>query len=117
MTNEVTIPLGHHGHTSASSSKSFWSMFFGRDKLLEALSVDVRSVALFRIFVGFVLLFDLIERWGDLEAHYTSTGVFPARLASSFPSHAWYSLSFTLELRLGQLVAIVVAQRQLGLRH
>ena len=50
----------------------------------QILSVDLRALALFRIGVGGVLLFDLATRAGDLVAHYTDAGVLPAHLARTF---------------------------------
>jgi hypothetical protein len=41
------------------------------------LTVDLRSLALFRIFLGGLLIFDWFARWPDLEAFYTSFGVLP----------------------------------------
>ena len=45
--------------------------------LLEAFSVDTRSLAAFRIAIGALLLVDLTSRARDLSAHYTDAGVLP----------------------------------------
>src|SRR5262245_32815361 len=41
------------------------------------LTVDLRSLALYRILLGLLLLYDTLARWPDLEAFYTSNGVLP----------------------------------------
>lgn len=41
------------------------------------LTLDRRSLATFRIFLGLVILTDLLTRFGDLRAHYTDWGILP----------------------------------------
>jgi Vitamin K-dependent gamma-carboxylase len=48
-----------------------------RGKLAELFGLDLRSLAVFRIGLGVLLLSDLIGRAGDLGAHYTDEGVLP----------------------------------------
>lgn len=43
-------------------------------------SLDYRSIALLRISIGLVLLFDIIQRSFSLSAHYTDNGVLPRGL-------------------------------------
>ena len=43
----------------------------------EIPSFDTRSLALFRLALGLLFLFDLVFRSFDLVAHYTDAGVFP----------------------------------------
>lgn len=38
-------------------------------------SIDKRSMALFRLFYGIMIIFDLIDRAQFLEAHYTNEGL------------------------------------------
>lgn len=45
-----------------------------------AFAFDVRSLALFRVLLGVMLLFDLATRAVDLRAHYTGEGVVPISL-------------------------------------
>ncbi len=45
--------------------------------LREAVSIDLRSLALFRIAVSLVVLDDLVSRAVDTTAHYTDAGVLP----------------------------------------
>lgn len=46
-------------------------------KIKEGFSLDYRSLALFRIVLGSVLLWDLAIRSLDITAHYTDNGVLP----------------------------------------
>lgn len=48
-----------------------------KERLLEVVSIDCRSLALFRIGLGAVILGDLARRALDLTAHYTDAGVLP----------------------------------------
>ncbi|MEQ9323391.1 MAG: hypothetical protein RIF41_29780, partial [Polyangiaceae bacterium] len=41
------------------------------------LRIDARSLGLFRIAMGLVLLTDLFHRWDWIEAFYTNEGVLP----------------------------------------
>ena len=41
------------------------------------VGIDVRSLAAFRISIALILIYDLITRMYDLEAHYADTGVMP----------------------------------------
>jgi vitamin K-dependent gamma-carboxylase-like protein len=45
----------------------------------EWLALDKRSLALFRVFLGLVVLFDILLRGFYFKEHYTSAGVFPLR--------------------------------------
>lgn len=74
-------------------------------------SIDLRSLALFRIVVGLLLLGDLAVRSQDLVAHYTDQGVLPLAAVREHPygrmlsylslhflngSEAWATLLFGL---------------------
>lgn len=59
-------------------------------KLEELFGFDLRSLAVFRIGLAFLILADLIGRIPDLEAHYTDAGVLPrAPLIEQF-LHPWF---------------------------
>jgi hypothetical protein len=47
-------------------------------KVRELLSIDARSLGLLRIGLATLVLVDLIQRAGDLQAHYTDFGVLPS---------------------------------------
>src|SRR5689334_19621469 len=62
-------------------TKSFW-----RSKLKEMFSTDLRSLALYRIGLGVVMLADLATRVMDLSVFYTDAGLAPRSLVlSSLP--------------------------------
>eukprot|EP01124_Arcella_intermedia_P024645 TRINITY_DN4210_c0_g1_i1.p1 TRINITY_DN4210_c0_g1~~TRINITY_DN4210_c0_g1_i1.p1 ORF type:complete len:661 (-),score=94.69 TRINITY_DN4210_c0_g1_i1:43-1989(-) len=46
------------------------------DSLKYALSLDKRSLAVFRVVLGLTTIGDLVDRITDLKAHYTEEGVF-----------------------------------------
>ena len=65
-------------------------------KFSESIHLDLRALALFRIFAGAVILCDLAFRYHDLEAHYTNHGVIPLKFLKelwrnnfAFSFHAW----------------------------
>jgi hypothetical protein len=64
-------------------------------RLDELLGIDVRSLAVFRIGVGALLLYDLATRAVDLRAHYTDWGVLPRDAAA-----AWLGERARLSLHL-----------------
>ena len=43
--------------------------------LRNCFSLDLRSLALFRVMLGCIIIADLIDRGGDLRAHYTDFGL------------------------------------------
>lgn len=49
----------------------------GASFLTQIFTLDLRSLALLRVGVASVLIYDLLERWTDLEAHYTDFGILP----------------------------------------
>lgn len=60
--------------------------------------VDLRSLAMFRIALAGVLLYDLIDRARDLGAHYTDAGILPADLLEQL---AGSGIRFSLHYHLG----------------
>src|SRR5262245_42923548 len=51
-----------------------------RRKLEDIFGLDVRSLALLRIGLALMLLWDVYIRYQDLHAHYTDEGVLPINL-------------------------------------
>ena len=51
--------------------------------------LDLRSIALFRVALGFLILFDLILRAQDLTVFYTDAGVLPRHYWIDI-THRWY---------------------------
>ncbi|MEW6279753.1 MAG: HTTM domain-containing protein [Candidatus Eremiobacterota bacterium] len=59
----------------------------------EILGVDLRSLAVLRICLGFILVFDLVLRARDMGAHYTDWGLLPrAGLLELGWEPAWISV-------------------------
>ena len=48
-----------------------------RKFLSDMFTLDLRSLALLRVGVASVLIYDLLERWQDVEAHYSDVGILP----------------------------------------
>ena len=46
-------------------------------KVLDIFGADLRSLAIFRIAIAVLMLFDLFNRATDLTAHYTDAGIMP----------------------------------------
>ena len=61
-------------------------------------SIDLRSLAAFRMALGVLLLADLVMRAQDLSAHYTDWGVLPRDILSA---HFLSPLRFSLHLVTG----------------
>ena len=62
-------------------------------KIEELLGIDLRSLGLFRIALGFIVLIDLVIRATSIEAHYTDAGVVPRALVFEYGEQPWF-LSF-----------------------
>ncbi len=93
--------------------RSLWATYF---------TMDARSLGLFRVLFGLVLLSDLGRRWLELEFWYTNSGLLPNHtLLWRPPTGRMFSLFFTAssmgEARLGfVLCALVYAMLVLGYR-
>lgn len=59
------------------------------NRLRELFGVDLRSLALFRICVGLIVLFDVASRLPDVAAFYADTGVLPRLSLLSRISNPW----------------------------
>jgi hypothetical protein len=71
----------------------------------EVFGIDLRSLALFRVSLGLVVLADVATRACDLTAHYTDAGVLPrSDVLTIFPwLHAWpFCLHLASGARWGQ---------------
>ena len=69
-------------------SRSLWQTYF---------TIDVRSLGLFRILFGAVLLTDLARRWVDLKFWYVNSGILPNHtLLWRPPTSNLFSLFFTV---------------------
>ena len=91
----------------------------GRTSLAELFSIDTRTLALFRIVLGTLLLFDLTLRGLHLDALYTDAGLLPTATrgiyGTSFSIHWWSgNLSFQAALlaaQLGAAMALLLGYR------
>lgn len=86
------------------------------------LTVDARSLGLFRVLFGLVLLSDLLRRWVELSVWYTNSGLLPNHtLLWRPPAAHMFSLFFGLsnagEAQLGfALCAVIYVAFTLGYR-
>ena len=85
------------------------------DYIKRVFGLDLRSLALFRIMLGVLLMVDTSMRIGDLKAHYSDQGVLPrnvlidptSNLLSDFSASLYFisgSAPFVLGLMLLQIV-------------
>ena len=58
-------------------------------RIEELLGIDLRSLGIFRIAIGSLLLLDLALRATALTAHYTDAGVAPRTLVTDFAEQPW----------------------------
>lgn len=71
------------------------------DRAGDMFSIDLRSLALFRIAVGLVVIGDLVSRAVDLEAHYCDDGVLPRGVEDISRHLILYTLSGELWAQAG----------------
>ena len=79
-------------------------------KLRELCGIDTRSLSLFRIGLGLILLVDLCLRMRDLTSHYTEDGVLPiASITSNSFSRLFFSIHFLNDSFYYQLALFILA--------
>lgn len=62
-----------------------------RATLAELFGIDLRSLAVFRVALGLLLLADAATRMQDLRGHYTDAGIWPRALAKQeLATRTWY---------------------------
>lgn len=90
-------------------------------KVVPAFAFDLRSLAAFRICLGLLILFDLLDRGPDIRAHYTDEGLFPRQLLDdSFWNLGWHwslhhlSGSPSLQILLFSLSALAAISLIIG---
>jgi predicted DCC family thiol-disulfide oxidoreductase YuxK len=89
----VTIKLNNQG-----ISMSFWG------HVKSSLSLDYRSLALYRMLMGLIIMADVIYRLPDLTSFYTDMGLVPRAIFVNEMATPW---SFSLHLANGSLGFIV----------
>ncbi|MBT5048547.1 MAG: HTTM domain-containing protein, partial [Rhodospirillaceae bacterium] len=87
----------------------------------DIFGIDLRTLALFRVGLAFLLLIDLALRARDLTAHYTDLGILPRSMAVEFLSSGAFSLHLlngTVWFQAGLfiLAAFVAAMLLVGFR-
>lgn len=65
-----------------------------RNRWRDVFSLDLRTLALFRFFLGIVLATDMLNRFADLRAFYTDWGLMPRDWAQAFNGPLRLSLHF-----------------------
>jgi hypothetical protein len=77
-----------------------WSLAeWGRAKVVEIFGADLRSLAVFRVVLGLLVLADLAGRVTDLRAHYTDAGILPRTDLINEVLNRW---AFSLNVMNGQ---------------
>jgi hypothetical protein len=72
-------------------------------------SVDPRSLGLFRIAFGCVLLFNLYVRWRVIDLWYTNDGLMPNYvMLANPPTERMFSLFFTASTHAEAMVGMLV---------
>jgi len=77
-------------------------------KIKDLFEVDIRSLALFRVCVGLLVIVDISSRMYDLEAFYSDIGVLPRTLYLSFYQNWHFSLCLLHGSLLWQCVLAVL---------
>ncbi len=81
----------------------------GRQLLTGMFSIDLRSLALFRICLGLCLIYEVIDRGKELEAHYTANGVLPASVLREIAADPVYSLHLLSDTVAYQMLLFAIA--------
>ncbi len=88
-----------------------------RSRFAELFMIDLRSLALFRIALGALLLIDLGCRARLLETNYTDAGVLPRAIMPALPRYSLHALSggSALQIVLFTLAAVFAAMLLAGI--
>jgi len=79
------------------------------ENLKTVFGADLRSIAFFRVFIALVTIGDLMNRWGDIHAHYSDSGVLPRHLVMAhFTSDYWLSVHLMTGLELIVQIIFIV---------
>ena len=68
----------------------------------DMVGIDLRSLALFRVFLAIIIIIDLLVRLSDLQAHYTDWGVLPRSIAMA---NSWAG-SWSIHLMTGSKAGV-----------
>ena len=79
------------------------------EKFREIFGIDLRTLALYRVCLGLVVLADLINRAGHLVPHYTDFGVLPRAEAVAYLSPWRLSIHLMSGLAAFQIALFIIA--------
>lgn len=87
---------------------SLFDTFFIKTR--SAFSLDLRSLALFRILLSIVLIYDLLDRMVDLQDHYTDLGVLPRQALIESAVNFWeWSIYFSFGNPIGTFLLFSIS--------
>jgi len=82
--------FGKSNHFIQPAPTLFWNFLHN---FREIFGLDLRSLALFRVFIALTIVGDVFNRWADIRAHYSDLGVMPRHLVlSHFSNDQWITL-------------------------
>ncbi len=85
-------------------------MVWGRPGLTRDLfGIDLRSLAVFRLSLGAVLLWELLDRMRGLDEHYTGEGLVPGPVLESLAAHPVYSAHLLNDTQAFQALLFAIA--------
>src|SRR5215470_6587327 len=70
-------------------------------------TIDLRSLALYRVFLALLLIYDVCERWRDAAVFYTAGGVLPRASANVFHWSLFDALHDLTSVRIVFALALV----------
>ncbi|GAM20519.1 hypothetical protein SAMD00019534_036940 [Acytostelium subglobosum LB1] len=85
----------------ALTTKKVWTTV--QSKIRTIFGVDRRSLALMRVMLGVIGIFDLIDRFPDIKAHYSDEGFLPRATAAE---HFWHPNWFSYHMWSGNVIHI-----------
>jgi len=106
-----SVNASHHGREPGTAAPVSRVWISRAHAWCEArYGLDLRSIALFRVGIGALLVSDLCTRAIDLRAHYTDLGILPReRLVSGWGQQQFYSLHMFGGDTASQVVLFLVA--------
>jgi len=110
-TQNGSVNASHHGRQAGAAAWLSGDWLSRAHAWCEAhYGLDLRSIALFRMGIGALLVSDLVTRAIDLRAHYTDVGILPREhLISGGEQKLFYSLHMLGGDTASQVVLFLVA--------
>lgn len=90
-------------------------------RVLKVFSLDLRSLAVFRLGMAAMIALDLVNRLGDLQAYYTDQGILPRDTLATIKDSWYWSINlisgeFWVQLLIFALALLIVLCLFLGYR-